>query len=96
MTNKLLSDEELEVNVVLTLEKLQDLTVKHAQGAPGGNRRLALMKVKSDIKNLINSQKRLYAESVIGEDENNPAPREPCGASYRNQLRAEQRARINQ
>ena len=31
MTNKLLSDEELEVNVVLTLEKLQDLTVKHYQ-----------------------------------------------------------------
>ena len=50
----------------------------------------------NELLDLINTQKRLYAESVIGEDENNPAPREPCGASYRNQLRAEQRARINQ
>ena len=85
MTNKLLSDEEL-------LDKLNELVQKceNTQWVPEQEKYL------SDMVDIINTQKRLYAESVIGEDENNPAPREPCGASYRNQLRAEQRARINQ
>ena len=50
---------------------------------------------------LINTQKRLYAESVIGEDEPERVvvasygqTRAVAGAATRNTLRAEQRARI--
>ena len=58
--------------------------------------------VVDDLINLINTQKRLYAESVIGEDEPERVvvasygqTRAVAGAATRNTLRAEQRARIS-
>ena len=86
--SKLLSDEELG--------NLIDIAYKTATVGDSNGDKLTKDEFKGYMLATINTQKRLYAESVIGEDENNPAPREPCGASYRNQLRAEQRARINQ
>ena len=56
--------------------------------------------LRDKIINFINTQKRLYAESVIGEDENDSINHLGLGTAAieeeeaRNQLRAEQRARI--
>ena len=35
-----------------------------------------------------------YILELIGEDEDNPAPKEPWGATYRNELRAEFRKKV--
>ncbi len=51
---------------------------------------------QKQLFDLINTQKRLYAESVIGEDEKmyNPPYQHSSEKAVRNLLRAEQRARI--
>lgn len=92
MTNKLLSDEELKQEC-LKIVALQEYgtTPSNLSGEQLVKIGFALV----DLYQFINTQKRLYAESVIGELENeadNPMdmPRE----LIRNELRAEQRARI--
>lgn len=89
--SKLLSDEELRVAIGnITDEEFGT-----------GNTPSWLM---TNILDLINTQKRLYAESVIGEDEQyKPYLKGVAMVStdlgnaikqYKNELRAEQRARI--
>ena len=79
--SKLLSDEEL-------IEEISSISI---------DTETSIIDEYKPLLDLINTQKRLYAESVIGELENeadNPMdmPRE----LIRNELRAEQRARISQ
>ena len=90
MTNKLLSDEELATRIVII-----------ARGIGKNYDDSIDAKLEQSIFNLINAQKRLYAESVIGEDEPERVvvasygqTRAVAGAATRNTLRAEQRARI--
>lgn len=89
--DRLLNDEELKQEC-LTIIALQEYGTTPSNLSGEQIAKIGFASV--DLYQFINTQKRLYAESVIGEDENNPAPREPWGASYRNQLRAEQRERI--
>lgn len=85
---RLLSDEELGNEIINRFISVADI---HKQ---------------EELFSFINTQKRLYAESVIGKDEADYTmmpdihrPEEPMqvpnyDAQLRNQLRAEQRARI--
>lgn len=102
--DRLLSDEELRREVV------QKIAHMVAEGIKGG----AFMDwtVGNEIADLFDTQKRLYAESVIGEDESAPKRDQvskhrhgklfytyakgvsPSKIKGRNELRAEQRARI--
>ena len=84
--DRLLSDEELRDSIVKCFSFIE-LT-------PSVN-------TVDNLEKLINTQKRLYAESVIGEDEHyeksDPLYKmsgEPFSWAERNQLRAEQRDRI--
>lgn len=85
--DKLLSDEELREESELFLCKAYN---QRDHGDLSEN-------LIDNIAAFINTQKRLYAESVVGEDELNTY--EPYGDMYatitdRNQLRAEQRANL--
>lgn len=85
MSDRLLSDEEL----VRDIDRICGFDELEPEYAESANRTRQL------ILNLINTQKRLYAEGVIGEDE--PETENgllPDRVDRRNQLRAEQRARI--
>ena len=88
--DRLLSDEELreEINIALTEFKAKVLlsTAKDNEAAYAlGNNKLF---------DLINTQKRIYAESVIGEDEDFKSIPGSFKTDIRNKLRAEQRARM--
>lgn len=84
--DRLLSDEELrnEVEYCVTME------YKAPQGEPAASRIDRLMR-------MFNTQKRLYAESVIGEDEPEDSDDYPFeyGKQYgRNELRNELRTKL--
>lgn len=79
--DRLLSDSELRFEIVNILDEYDEKKLY----VPTRNR----------IETLINTQKRLYAESVIGEDEAEPYYiRSQIEVNAKNGLRAEQRARI--
>ena len=82
--DRLLSDEELEY-------KLFDLAVRNVTNNETGKEYYALDPF--EIIDLINTQKRLYAEMVVGLDDTKPSGL-IANSTARNQLRAEQRARI--
>ena len=85
MTNKLLSDEEL----LAEIDVLTDNLLAYGIGVKDS--------YDTRIFDLINTQKRLYAESVIGEDEVVGEGRGSIHTEYildRNVLRAELRERI--
>lgn len=90
--DRLLSDEELREALIEELVSMKYQTIK-----PEGLRFFL-----NGLTNLINTQKRLYAESVIGEDEDKPLLKDATHMTqglevkYRNSLRAEQRSRINE
>lgn len=97
--DRLLSDEELR-DAILSIP-----IDKHKDGSPMYLEDVFANVTDSDfadeIIDLINTQKRLYAESVIGEDEPERVvvasygqTRAVAGAATRNTLRAEKRARI--
>lgn len=52
------------------------------------------MRTINKMEKLIATQKKLYADSVIGEDDVLTYPTYPVRLKERNELRAEQRARI--
>ena len=84
MIDRLLSDEELE-------QLMQKMLAPHLQEFKAGHTDILL----SSFVDLITTQKRLYTESVIGEDEPNQYSGDDCFDKIsRNRLRAEQRARI--
>ena len=83
--SKLLSDEEL-------IDEISKISL---------DTEIAIIDEYKPLLDIINTQKRLYAESVIGEDEPERVvvasygqTRAVAGAATRNTLRAEQRARI--
>lgn len=85
----LLSDEELKNTIFATFFRLS-----------GGMNNIATAE-SEHLLDLINTQKRLYAESVIGEDESHKewcaANRDTiciCGEVVKRELRAEQRAKL--
>ena len=86
--DRLLSDEELQKSIEEII-----ITDDYSHGVQ--------MRTIDKMQKLIDTQKRLYAESVIGEDEPERVvvasygqTRAVAGAATRNTLRAEQRARI--
>ena len=81
-TDRLLSDDGL-------LEELGNIVIREgARLNPNGS-------FLQSAVDLINTQKRLYAESVIGEDTPYDARgKYPVEIEVENELRAEQRARI--
>lgn len=95
---KLLSDEELREEVVKAI--VSDTHIHIGGHYPDGTP-IDEESAVDDILALINTQKRLFAESVIGDDES----RDLSGDNYshilhqkqrnRNELRAEQKARMN-
>ena len=94
---KLLSDEEL-------LKKVEEECDAVFRTAIALNSGKSIKEAASDIFDLINTQKRLYAESVIGEDERPASETSPLmkqlspntnRIGWRNDLRAEQRKRVN-
>lgn len=106
--SKLLSDEELLWHIRKTenphyaCEFKQDNTERKTVKCGGClHSSESVRNAENALLDLINTQKRLYAESVIGEDEPERVvvasygqTRAVAGAATRNTLRAEQRARI--
>lgn len=84
--DRLLSDEELEERLLARLRLLVFTEHEDKEGW--------VASTSSLFMNLINTQKRLYAESVIGEDEAEPYYiRRQIEVNARNKLRASQRER---
>lgn len=83
MTNqdRLLSDEELTNTLFATFFRLS-----------GGMNNIATAEA-GYLLDLINTQKRLYAEMVVGLDDTKPSGL-IANSTARNQLRAEQRAKL--
>ena len=84
--DKLLSDEELEKMSI-------DEVFLHYLKVVGDGE-WTLYGVPDDIIQDIKRHERLYADSVIGEDDVLTYPTYPVRLKERNELRAEQRARI--
>ena len=80
--DRLLSDEELQKSIEEII-----ITDDYSHGVQ--------MRTINKMEKLIATQKKLYAESVIGEDDVLTYPRYPVFLKERNELRAEQRKRIN-
>lgn len=77
----LLSDEELQKSIEEII-----ITDDYSHGVQ--------VRTIDKMQKLIDTQKRLYAESVIGEDDVLTYPRYPVRLKERNELRAEQRERL--
>lgn len=95
--DRLLSDEELRKRAriaVANSREFGDYSSADEESVKGFEK--AYEEMIDSVVNLVNTQKRLYAESIIGEDE--PETHEMyakvSSPIYRNELRAEQRARI--
>ena len=89
----LLSDAELE-------RELHDIVGSITLTAPGVDLNAIVVgkrKIEMNLFRLINTQKRLAVDSVIGEDEFTTEPPDEwrSDAGIRNKLRAQQRARID-
>lgn len=86
--DRLLSDEELR-------EEFADIMADYdrARKSPSGDSVDIEVNTSNRLTKLFNTQKRLFAESVIGEDDNS-LTRPYQGNMQRNGLRAEQRERI--
>lgn len=85
---QLLSDEELRKQVA---NKMAYTMYGNSFDAIGADKRSRIAFAIVEMTQFINTQKRLYAEMVVGEDNE---PRNSLEHSRRNFLRKEQRARI--
>lgn len=110
--DRLLSDETLKAKIIDLVTEAYDAGYSNGQMRAYSNEET--LDIAGEITDFINTQKRLYAESVIGEDEEMPKKEQigkskhgklfytygkgssPLKVKSRNELRAEQRARINQ
>jgi hypothetical protein len=79
--DRLLSDEELRKSIEEIIK-----TDDYSHGVQ--------MRTIDKMQKLIDTQKRLYAESVIGGDDVLTYPTYPVRLKERNELRAEQRERL--